>query len=62
MEQEVLGRLGTPFYSTKQKGTGIGLMVSYQIIEKMKGEISVKSSKGLGTTFSIRIPCQIQAG
>lgn len=56
MTKEEVQRLGTPFYSLKEKGTGIGLMVCYQIIEKMKGTITVKSEKGNGTNFSISIP------
>ncbi|HWO98266.1 MAG TPA: ATP-binding protein [Bacillus sp. (in: firmicutes)] len=56
MSHEELQRLGTPFYSLKEKGTGIGMMVSYQIIEKMKGKIEVASQKGEGTTFVISLP------
>lgn len=56
MNKEELERLGTPFYSLKEKGTGIGLMVSYQIIEKMKGKIQVQSQRGLGTTFLLEFP------
>lgn len=49
-------RLGSPFYSTKSSGTGLGLMVTYQIIDKMHGEIQVESAQGCGTTFIIAIP------
>jgi two-component system NtrC family sensor kinase len=47
-----------PFYTTKSagKGTGLGLWISYTIIEKMGGEISVKSQVGQGTEFTIRLP------
>ncbi len=58
MSHEELQRLGTPFYSLKEKGTGIGMMVSYQIIEKMKGKIAVTSQKDQGTTFAISLPRQ----
>lgn len=58
MSDEELQRLGTPFYSLKEKGTGIGMMVSYQIIEKMKGKITVTSQKDKGTTFVISLPRQ----
>jgi two-component system, sporulation sensor kinase B len=56
MTEEELSRLGTAFYSLKEKGTGIGLMVCYQIIERMKGKIEVESHKGKGTTFKIYLP------
>jgi two-component system, sporulation sensor kinase B len=49
-------RLGSPFYSTKSTGTGLGLMVTYQIIGTMNGNIRVNSTKGAGTTFCIGIP------
>ncbi|NQS99647.1 MAG: response regulator [Candidatus Omnitrophica bacterium] len=47
-----------PFFTTraKFKGTGLGLSVSYQIIREHKGEISVKSKLGTGTTFVITLP------
>lgn len=58
MTQEELDRLGTAFYSLKEKGTGMGLMVCYQIIDRMKGTIEVESEKGKGTTFKISIPLE----
>ena len=39
--EERIKRLGEPFYSTKEKGTGIGLMLSYKIIESHQGTISI---------------------
>ncbi|HWO96680.1 MAG TPA: ATP-binding protein [Bacillus sp. (in: firmicutes)] len=56
MGREELARLGNPFYSTKDKGTGLGLMVSYRIIETMNGKVQVYSKKGKGTKFSIVLP------
>lgn len=56
MSQEEIKRLGTAFYSLKEKGTGMGLTVCYQIVERMKGRIEVESEKGVGTTFKIYIP------
>ncbi|MBY0122713.1 ATP-binding protein [Bacillus sp. S/N-304-OC-R1] len=56
MTPEELERLGTAFYSLKEKGTGIGMMVCYQIIERMKGRIEVQSENGVGTTFKIFVP------
>jgi two-component system NtrC family sensor kinase len=47
-----------PFFTTKQsgKGTGLGLWISYSIIEKMGGTITLNSKKGSGTTFTVKIP------
>lgn len=56
MTAEELDRLGTAFYSLKEKGTGMGLMVCYQIIERMRGRIEVYSNKGEGTTFKVYVP------
>ncbi|NKE08089.1 HAMP domain-containing protein [Bacillus selenatarsenatis] len=56
MTTDELSRLGTAFYSLKERGTGMGLMVCYQIVERMKGQIKVYSKKGEGTTFEIKVP------
>jgi signal transduction histidine kinase len=60
MSSDELCRLGTAFYSLKEKGTGIGLMVCYQIVDKMRGHIDVMSIKGEGTTFRIFIPLWVE--
>jgi PAS domain S-box-containing protein len=56
ISEERMTKLGEPFYTTKEKGTGLGLMVSYKIIENHRGSISVHSQQSKGTTFDIRIP------
>ncbi|MED4288478.1 ATP-binding protein [Priestia megaterium] len=56
MTSEQVNRLGTAFYSLKEKGTGIGLMVSYQLVEQMNGRIEVKSIPGKGSTFTLIFP------
>ena len=56
MSEEQIARLGTAFYSLKDQGTGIGLMVCYQVIERMKGKIEVESEKNIGTTFKVYVP------
>nr|WP_251030203.1 ATP-binding protein [Bacillus sp. ISL-35] len=49
-------KLGEPFYTTKERGTGLGLMVSFKIIEEHGGTIEVESEPGHGTTFHLYLP------
>ncbi|WP_335546078.1 HAMP domain-containing sensor histidine kinase [Neobacillus drentensis] len=56
MTKEQIARLGSPFYSLKESGTGLGMMVSYQIVRSFKGKIQVNSAKGMGTEFIILLP------
>lgn len=53
MEPAQLQKLGEPFFTTKQEGNGLGLMVSYKIIQNHKGMIQVDSQLNQGTTFYI---------
>jgi two-component system NtrC family sensor kinase len=53
---EDLPKIFEPFYTTRTKGTGLGLAVSYSIIEQHHGDLSVRSTLGQGTTFRIRLP------
>lgn len=55
-------KLGEPFYTTKERGTGLGLMISYKIIKEHKGFIQVQSKVREGTTFHIFLPVQQEAG
>ncbi|ERI92734.1 PAS domain S-box protein [Clostridiales bacterium oral taxon 876 str. F0540] len=57
ISKEELKRLGTPFFTTKSNGTGLGLSVCYNIIKQHKGRIEVESGIGTGTTFNIVLPC-----
>ncbi|MDD9268079.1 ATP-binding protein [Paenibacillus sp. GCM10023248] len=60
MTQEQIGRLGTPYFSSKEKGTGLGTMVSFSLIRAMKGKIRIDSEKGKGTVFEITFPADIR--
>ncbi|MGO9579209.1 MAG: ATP-binding protein [Desulfobaccales bacterium] len=58
IDPEHLSQIFDPFYTTKQvgRGTGLGLSVTYGIIEKHGGHIEVKSRKGEGATFTVTLP------
>ncbi|WP_445487272.1 ATP-binding protein [Niallia sp. 03133] len=52
----VLSKLGQPFYTTKEKGTGLGFMVSKKIIENHNGIVTIASKENIGTTIEVKIP------
>ncbi|MDD5084844.1 MAG: ATP-binding protein [Candidatus Omnitrophica bacterium] len=56
MNEEVMRRLFVPFFTTKDKGSGLGLAVSYGIIESHGGIIEAESEVGIGSTFRVRLP------
>ncbi|MED1093134.1 PAS domain S-box protein [Bacillus paramycoides] len=56
IEQERIPYLGEPFYSIKENGIGLGLMICYKIIEKHQGKILIESEVGKGTTVNINLP------
>lgn len=56
IDPEHLEKLFTPFFTTKARGTGLGLAVSYGIVSDHGGEIRVASRRGEGTTFTVILP------
>ena len=54
--KEHLGRIFDPYFTTKQKGSGLGLAASYFIIRNHGGYIAAESQVGVGTTFYIYLP------
>ena len=54
--KEIMDNLFRPFYTTKPRGTGLGLAVCRQAVEAHGGTITVTSEPGKGSTFTIRIP------
>ncbi|MCC5937888.1 MAG: GHKL domain-containing protein [Lunatimonas sp.] len=53
IEEEALSKIFIPFFTTKKKGSGIGLSLSKQIMRRHKGNIQVRSTPGSGTTFKL---------
>lgn len=58
--EENLPKLGEPFYTTKEQGTGLGLMISSKIIREHGGDMQFKSKKDEGTTVEITLPVSPQ--
>lgn len=56
MAEEILKKIGTPFFTTKDSGNGLGLSICYNIIHSHGGKIEVDSEVGSGTKFSIMLP------
>ncbi|OLS33684.1 ATP-binding protein [Bacillus sp. MRMR6] len=54
--EERITTLGEPFYTTKEKGTGLGLMTCFKIIESHNGELTIHSKLGEGTTIDVILP------
>jgi two-component system cell cycle sensor histidine kinase/response regulator CckA len=54
--KEHLGRIFEPYFTTKQKGSGLGLATAYSIIRNHDGYITAESELGVGTTFHIYLP------
>lgn len=53
---EYMDKLGTPFFTTKENGTGLGLATCYSIVDRHNATIDLKSSSGV-TAFFVRFPC-----
>jgi two-component system NtrC family sensor kinase len=62
--EEHLGKLFTPFFTTKPpgKGTGLGLSIVYGIVKMHRGQITVQSQVGRGTSFTVTLPVQLPQG
>lgn len=61
MAKEQQERIFEPFYTTKPvgEGTGLGMSISYKVIQNHNGEISVNSEEAKGTTFTLRLPIKM---
>ena len=56
MAEEVRKNLFNPFFTTKDKGVGLGLFIVYNIVKAHAGYIEVESQPGVGSTFLIYLP------
>jgi PAS domain S-box-containing protein len=60
IESKLLEKMGTPFFTTKEQGTGLGLAVCYRIADRHNAKIGIDTSSS-GTTFYVRFPIPIAA-
>jgi two-component system NtrC family sensor kinase len=60
IEAEILEKIFEPFYTTKAKGTGLGLPISKQIIEQHHGTICMTSTPDIGTIVTVRLPINFE--
>lgn len=58
ISKDRLEKIGEPFYTNKEKGTGLGLMVSMRIMKEHSGDITFDSEEGQGTTVTIFLPVE----
>jgi len=58
MDAETKRRLYEPFFTTKSKGTGLGMAIARKITELHRGDLRVVSKKGVGTTMTVRLPLE----
>ncbi len=56
ISEERLQKIGEPFYTTKEKGTGLGMMMTYKIMEGHNGFIRIESKEGEGTLVELKLP------
>ncbi|BCO08755.1 hypothetical protein GF1_11310 [Desulfolithobacter dissulfuricans] len=61
IDPEDIHRIFDPYFTTRRRGTGLGLAVTHSIIQKHEGHITVHSEMGKGTTFIILLPAQPEA-
>jgi signal transduction histidine kinase len=61
MTSEQIEQIFNPFFTTKDadKGMGLGLSISYRIIESHRGKIEVRSKPGKGATFIVELPVYV---
>ncbi|MBI3565451.1 MAG: HAMP domain-containing protein [Elusimicrobia bacterium] len=57
--QDVLDKIFAPFFTTKARGTGLGLAVVRKVIDRHKGRVDVESQVGVGTTFKLFLPIAV---
>ncbi len=61
ISRKFLSKVFDPYFTTKQKGNGLGLSTAYSIIKRHEGHIEVSSEPGMGTTFTVLLPVGLES-
>jgi signal transduction histidine kinase len=56
MPPDTLGRIGTPFFTTRDEGTGLGVVLARSVIAQHGGSLRYRSEPGKGTTVTVTLP------
>ncbi|OZU90221.1 PAS domain-containing sensor histidine kinase [Virgibacillus indicus] len=59
ISEEIIHKLGEPFFTTKQTGTGLGIMITKQILERHNATLEIKRNPDIGSTFRIIFPAKL---
>lgn len=57
--EEIIHKLGEPFFTTKQSGTGLGIMITKRILEQHQASLQIMNNKSKGSTFQITFPTDL---
>ncbi|HEU4405966.1 MAG TPA: ATP-binding protein [Polyangiaceae bacterium] len=58
---EIVGKIFEPLFTSKVKGTGLGLSIVANTVKRHRGSVTVQSARGVGTTFTVRLPLGLRA-
>ncbi|MCA9423361.1 MAG: HAMP domain-containing histidine kinase, partial [Nitrospira sp.] len=61
MSAEILKKVGTPFFTTRSEGTGLGLNQCHRLVEGIGGSFAIESTVGEGTTVILKLPLVVKS-
>ena len=60
ISKKEMARIGSPFYTTRRTGSGLGLYLCRELVEEMNGTLKIDSTEGEGTTVTVELPIEIE--